>query len=131
MATNLNYNLDDPTAVVQYTAGADITSGSVVVLGTVTGQKCTLGIAVTDIANGATGSVCVRGVATVAKVSAAVIVQGEVVDWDASASSFDDNVATSATGDVPGGAIAAESAGNGVTSIKIILDPALQGTLTA
>ncbi len=102
--------------VIQYTAGADITAGSVVKMGG------TLGVALTDIANGATGSVAIQGVFELPKVSGAVIAQGESLVWDVSAGKFDDNLATPATGDVSGAsAIAWEAAGNGVTTLAVRL----------
>lgn len=95
--------------------GSAVSSGDVVVVG----QQ--IGIAVVDIANGATGAVSFEGRFTVAKVSAAVIAHGEMVMWDASASAFDDNAATPATGDVTNAATAAEAAGASVTSFDIVL----------
>ena len=100
--------------VIDYTAGANITSGSVVKIGQI------LGVALVDIANGATGSVAIEGVFTAPKVSGAVIAKGESLTWDVSAGAFDDNAATPATGDVTGApAVAFEAAGNGVTSLKV------------
>ncbi len=111
--------------VIQYTADADCDAGDVVVIGN------TLGVALHAIDNGATGSVAIRGVFTVRKVSAAVIAQGESLVWDVSAGKFDDNLAIPASGDVSGAsAIAWEAAGNGVTSIKVCLTGA-PGTVTA
>jgi predicted RecA/RadA family phage recombinase len=112
---------------VDHLAAAAIAAGDVVVLGTANGVS--LGIATGAIANGAVGPVTVQGRWNVAKVSAAVIKAGETVIWDASASEFDDNAATPATGDVTAGAIAAEDAGNGVTDLDIILTPG-SGTIT-
>ena len=110
MATNLVQDGD----VIVITAGANLTSGQVVRVGQI------LGVALKDIANGATGPVAIEGVYTVPKVSAAVIAKGESLTWDASAAAFDDNAATPATGDVTGApAIAFEAAGNGVTSFKV------------
>lgn len=103
--------------------GAAVVSGQVVVVG----QQ--IGIATNDIANGATGEVCFVGRFTVPKVSGAVIAHGEKVIWDASAAAFDDNAATPATGDVSNAAVAAEAAGNGVTSFDIVLAN-LPGTVT-
>lgn len=106
--------------VIQWTNGGTAkSSGDVVVIGS--NGDALIGIALVDIANGATGSVKLDGVFTVPKVSAAVIAQGEYVIWDASAAAFDDNAATPAAGDVSDGAIAWESAGNTVTSIKVKL----------
>lgn len=108
-------NYIQPGEVIQYTAGADITSGSVVRIGNI------LGVALVNIANGATGSVAISGVFNVPKVSGAVIAQGESLTWDASAGAFDDNAATPATGDVTGPpAVAAEAAGDGVTSLAVL-----------
>ncbi len=102
--------------VIDYTAGSAISSGDVVVIGNI------IGVALTDIANGSTGSVATRGVFTVPKVSAAVIAQGESLVWDVSAGAFDDNAASPATGDISGAAACAwEAAGNGVTSFDVYL----------
>lgn len=107
-------NYIQPGQVIEYTAGADKTSGQVVVVGKV------LGVCLEAIANGATGPVQIEGVFEVPKVSGAVIALGENLVWDASAGAFDDNAATPATGDVTGGgAIAFEAAGNGVTSFMV------------
>ena len=112
MATNYS----SQGCVIDYTAGSAITSGDVVIVG----QQ--IGIALVDIANGATGSVALDGVFSVPKVSAAVIAQGESVIYDLSALAFDDNAATPATGDVSGCCVAVEAAGAAVTTIKIKLN---------
>lgn len=107
-------NYQQPGKVVDYTATADKTSGQVVRIGNI------LGVALQDIANGATGPVQIEGVFTVPKVSGAVIANGESLTWDASAAAFDDNAATPATGDVTGApAVAFEAAGNGVTTLAV------------
>ena len=98
---------------IDYTnAGSAISSGDVVVMGEI------MGIALVDIANGAPGAVAITGTFKVAKVDAAVIVQGESVIWDSSASEFDDNAATPATGDVSGCCVAME--GKGATTSETI-----------
>lgn len=111
--------------VIQWTnSGTAVASGAVVKIGKI------LGVALKDIANGATGSVAIRGVYTVPKVSGAVIAQGENLTWDVSAVGFDDNAATPATGDVTGPpAIAFEAAGNGVTSFDVMFT-GVPGTVT-
>jgi predicted RecA/RadA family phage recombinase len=112
MATNYLQKGD----VLDYTAGADISSGDAVVIGGL------IGVALTDIANGDTGSVQITGVFDMPKVSGAVIAQGESLTWDVSAGAFDDNAATAATGDLTGAcAVAAEAAGDGVTTIAVRL----------
>jgi predicted RecA/RadA family phage recombinase len=100
--------------VIPFTAGATIASGQVVRIGNI------LGVATAAVANGSAGLASIDGVFTVPKVSGAVIAAGESLTWDASASAFDDNLATPATGDVTGPpAVAFEAAGNGVTSIAV------------
>ena len=106
MATN--YIQDG--AVIDWTnSGTAVSSGDVVAIGT--NGDAILGVALVDIANGATGSVQIEGVFSVPKADAAVIAVGEFVTWDASAGNFDDNAATPATGDVSDGAFAIESKG--------------------
>lgn len=102
---------------IQHTAsGSALEAGDVIRIG----QQ--LGVALVDIAVGATGTVALSGVFTLPKVSGAVIAAGESVIWDASAEAFDDNAATPATGDVSGCCVAMEAAGNGVTTIAVKLN---------
>jgi len=89
--------------------GGAVAAKDVVVIGT--NGDAVIGIALVDMANGATGAVTVSGVHEVPKVDAAVIAVGEFVIWDSSAGKFDDNAATPASGDVSGGAWAIESKG--------------------
>lgn len=110
-------NFVQPGEVIDWTngTGSTKTTGSVVAIGQM------LGVALGDIANGATGSVAIRGVFNVPKVSGAVIAAGESLVWDVSAAAFDDNAATPATGDISGPpAVAVEAAGNGVTDINVL-----------
>lgn len=110
-------NYVQPGEVIDWTNG----TGSAVSAGAVVAVGQMLGIALVDIANGATGSVRIRGVFTVPKVSAAVIAAGESLVWDVSAGAFDDNLATPASGDISGPpAVAVEAAGNGVTSFDVL-----------
>ena len=91
--------------------------------------KHCIGIAITDIANGETGAVAVKGKFTVPKVSGAVFAQGEKLIWDSSAGAFDDSSATPATGDITGGVVAAGAGANGETTATVILTPG-NATLT-
>ncbi len=112
MATNF---VQDGDVINYENSGSTIVSGEVVLVG------ATLGVAQVDIA-ATTGSGAVRigGVFMVPKVSAAVIAQGESLNWDVSAGAFDDDAATAAAGDVTGAsAMAFESAGNGVTTLAV------------
>ncbi len=113
-------NYIQPGEVIQHTAAADITAGSVVVI------KNMLGVALSDIATGETGSVALKGVFTLPAVSAAVISKGETMTWDVSAAagagSFDDDQATPATGDLTGAcAVAWADSGNGDTTVQVLL----------
>lgn len=123
MATTMT----QPGEVIDYTAGADITSNDVVVIGS--NGDALIGVAITDIANGSTGAVGITGVWELPKVSTAVIAQGESLVWDSSAGAFDDNQATPASGDVSGAAaVAFASAGNGTTTVQVKLT-GIPGTL--
>lgn len=111
--------------VVNYTnAGSAISSGAIVVL------KHCIGVALTDIATGATGAVAIEGCHTVPKVSAAVWVVGEKLIYDVSASAFDDSAATPASGDITGAAIAMAAGANAETTAVVKLTPG-NTTLTA
>lgn len=110
--------------IVQYTNAG----GSTILAGTLVKMLHTLGIALVDIAVGATGNVAVGGqFSGVPKVSAAVFVVGEKLIWDVSAASgageFDDSAATPATGDVTGAAIAVVAGANLETTCSIKLTP--------
>lgn len=110
--------------VIDYLAGGTITSNQVVAIGNV------LGVALTNIASGKTGSVALSGVFTVPKVTAAVIAQGESLTWDSSAAKFDDRAATPATGDITGAAAVAFEAGtSSMTTLKVRFT-GVPGTLT-
>lgn len=101
---------------IKFTAAADVSSGDLVVIGTL------LGVALTDVANGAEGEAKIKGVFSLPKATAAVIAAGETLTWDVSAGNFDDNAATPATGDITGACAAAiEAAGNGATTVKVLL----------
>ena len=97
MATN---HVKGEINTVDYTAGATISSGDVVVLGATDAKKVRVGVALDDIANGSIGAVAITGCFKLAKVSAGVIAQGDSVNWDSSASAVDDNAHTTAAGDV-------------------------------
>ena len=102
--------------VLEYTASATHSSGDPVVVGE------QIGVAINDMVSGDVKTLAMTGVFDVPKVSGAVIAQGESVIWDASASAFDDNAATPATGDVSDACTAWEAAGSGVTTIAVKLN---------
>lgn len=114
MATN--FIQDGDTIAWTNGTGSAVAAGSVVAIGQI------LGVALTTIANGASGSVAIKGVFQCPKVIAAVIAAGESLLWDVSAGKFDAKTATPATGDISGSpAVAVEAAGNGATTLKVLL----------
>lgn len=111
-------------SVWDYTpSGSSVSSGDVVVMGAV------LGVALADIADGATGAVQVDGVFSLPKVTAAVVAQGETVVWDVSLGKFDDDQMTPASGDVSAAAVAVEAGTGSQSTIKVLLTPG-SGTVT-
>lgn len=87
--------------------GADVSAGAVVVIGAL------LGIASTDIANGATGVVVLEGVFECTKTTHAAdqaIAQGEKIAWDVSAGKFVNAATVLAAGDINGNVVAAAAA---------------------
>lgn len=68
-------------------------------------------VALEDIADGATGTVARKGAFLFPKVDAAVIGQGETVDFDVSAGKIDDNAMTGAAGDLSDCGVALEAKG--------------------
>src|SRR5690606_31441590 len=98
---------------LNYTAGADITSGQFVLIGTIGG------VAKTDIANGKTGAVHVCGVFSLPKASGAVT-QGAKLYWDESES----EVTTTATDNTLIG-VAAAAAASGDSNVHVLLNVGL------
>lgn len=97
--------------VIDFTAGANIVSGQPVLVG------ARLGVALTDIANGATGSVQMGGVFPVNKLATDVVAQGALLYWDAVNSRL---TVTAAGNTLAGHAHAA--AGNGAAQVQICLN---------
>lgn len=95
---------------LNYTAGADIKSGDFVLIGALGG------VAKTDIANGKSGAVHVKGVFSVAKASGAVT-QGVKLYWN----STNSNLTTTASGNIFVG-VAAEAAASGDATVKVLLN---------
>lgn len=118
MATNLVQ--EDGVKLWTNSTGSAVSSGGVVVAGNM------IGVALVDIANGATGSVDFtpgRVFSGIPKVTAAVFVVGEKLIWDTSAGKFDDSAATPATGDVTGAVVAWIAGTSSDTTCTIMLTP--------
>jgi predicted RecA/RadA family phage recombinase len=97
--------------VIDYTAGANIAAGAVVLIGT------KIGVALNAIANGASGAVQVAEVFTIAKLSTDVVAQGAALYWDNSNSRL-----TTTVGSNVYAGYATKAAGNGVTTVEIKLN---------
>lgn len=111
MATN--YVQDG--CVLDYTpSGAAVASGDVVIMGVIGG------VALTDIADGATGAVQVKGVFTLTKKSTDVIAQGALIYWDTDPG----EITTTSTDNTLIG-VAAAAAGNGATTVNALLNVGL------
>lgn len=119
-----NYVDDGTTVNYTNSSGSAIASGAAVVMGH------TLGVALADIAIGATGAVKIKGKVTLPKVAAAVFAVGEKLVWDASAGAFDGSAAVAASGDLTGAAVAAVAGANTETTCVVVLTPG-NATLTA
>lgn len=98
--------------VMDYVAGALTASGRMVVIGA---NK--VGIALGQIANGATGSVQIGGVFTYAKLGTDVIGQGVNVYYD----NANDRITLTSAGNTLAG-IAFAAAGNGATTVDVMLN---------
>jgi predicted RecA/RadA family phage recombinase len=95
---------------MDYVAAADVSSGDVVVAGS------RVGVALTDIASGASGSAQTTGVFSVPKASADDIAQGVEVYWDATAG---DATLTSSANTLMGYAFVAAGAGVITLDVKL------------
>lgn len=97
--------------VLDYAAGSNIISGAVVVAGT------KVGVALANIASGATGSVQISGVFRLPKLSTDVIGQGAIVYWDTTPG----EITTTSAGNTEAG-VAYAAAGNGATTVDVLLN---------
>lgn len=97
-----------PGEVIDYTAGANIASGQVVLMG------ARIGVALKAIANGETGPMQVTGVFNIAKLSTDNIAQGALLYWD----NTNSRLTTTASGNTLAGFAAAAAAAT-TTSVNI------------
>lgn len=97
-----------PGEVIDYTAGANIASGQVVLMG------ARIGVALKSIANGETGPMQVTGVFNIAKLSTDNMAQGALLYWD----NTNSRLTTTASGNTLAG-FAAAAAGVSTTSVNI------------
>lgn len=113
-------NYDKPGNIIDIVAGADLSSGVPVIVGTL------LAIPVTDIATGQSGAAAIEGVFVLPKNSDAVIAAGDKVNWESGAGEV--IVAAGGAGDLNAFGVAVEAADAGVDEVKVKLTP---GTGTA
>lgn len=108
-------NYVQPGAVFNYenTSGSPVSSGDVVIAGSV------IGVALNNIAAGATGSVQTEGVFVLPKNSSKAD-QGDELTWDVSAKKFGAGI-TPASGDISGAAVAFSSADAGDSTVQVKL----------
>lgn len=106
---------------VEHTASGDVAVDDVVVLGGVSTKKASLGVAMKNVADGETvgAAIATGGTFEFPKVSGAVILAGQGVNWDADAGEVDDNAAAPAAGDLVEFGKAMQDAGDGVTTIEV------------
>lgn len=97
-----------PGEVIDYTAGANIASGQVVLMG------ARIGVALKAIANGETGPIQVTGVFNIAKLSTDNMAQGALLYWD----NTNSRLTTTASGNTLAGFAAAAAAAT-TTSVNI------------
>lgn len=97
-----------PGEVIDYTAGANIASGQVVLMG------ARIGVALKAIANGETGPMQVTGVFNIAKLSTDNMAQGALLYWD----NTNSRLTTTASGNTLAG-FAAVAAAASTTSVNI------------
>lgn len=102
--------------VIDHVAASAILSNAIVAMNDM------VGMAVDDIASGATGPVIVEGVFTVDKITGTAWAQGELVDWDASAGEFGKGI-TTASGDVTGCAVCTKAAASGDATGEVRFAP--------
>lgn len=106
-------NYVQPGDVIAWTngTGAAVAAGAGVLIGT------RVGVALVDIANSETGSVAVKRVYSVNKLSTDVVAQGAQLYWD----NTNKRLTTTASGNTLAG-YATAAAGNGVATVEIHLN---------
>ena len=99
---------------ITVTAPATVTSGQLVVVGSING------VAAFDAGSGADAEVTVEGVFELPKVATDVIAQGDKLYWDSGQAKL---TKTAGTGSKPMVGVATTAAGNGATSVNCLLMP--------
>lgn len=102
-------------ATISFTAGANLSSGDVVVLGN------QLGVVQATVASGAVGTACMEGVFSLPKTSGAstAMTVGSSPIWDVSAGAFIKQGSSTATGDVSNAVTVWSAAADGDTTVTV------------
>lgn len=108
-------NFIKPGEHLTFTASADTASGAGVVLGTL------MGVALTAVANGASGEAAVEGVWEMPKATGAAINAWTKPIWKVGAGNF--AASGSATGDLINAVVAVETAASAATKVRVKLLP--------
>lgn len=112
-----------PGSIITWTnAGTAVVAGDVVVVGNA--ALGMLGVALVDIANGASGEVALGEVWNLPKENSTAMAAGYTPSWDVSAGEFA-APGSEATGDVSGSAIVVTAAADTDTTAEILINPAL------
>lgn len=106
-----NYIMSGDVLDYTNTTGSALASGAMVLIGV------RVGVVLSDIANGATGSARVRGVFSIAKLSTDTPAQGAALYWD----NTNKRLTTTASGNTLAG-YAAKAAGSGATTVEISIN---------
>ena len=109
-------------AVLDHVASGAISSGAVVLIGSMGG------VAIADIADGETGAVLVEGVVSLAKNTSTSMAVGDIPYWDLSAGQL--AAGTPATGDVNKALMVIEAAASADATVKVKLMPSASATTT-
>jgi predicted RecA/RadA family phage recombinase len=102
---------------ITVTAPANVTSGQLVVTGSI------VGVAAFDAVSGAEVEVTVEGVFELPKVATDAIAQGDKLYWDSGQAKL---TKTAGTGSKPMVGVATVAAGNGVATVNCLLMPTAQ-----
>lgn len=108
-------NFIKPGKHLTFTAGANVASGGGVVLGSL------IGVALTAVANGASGEAAVEGVWEMPKAAGAAINAWSKPVWKVGAANFAASGAV--TGDILNAVVAVETAASAATKVKVKLLP--------
>ena len=109
--------------VIDFTTTGAVTVNDVITIGPLVGVALNAASAAGEVI-----AVAISDVWLLPKNNGVAMSQGDVVDWDASASEFLDNIATPAAGDITDACIVVEDAALADTEVKVLIN-AGKGTL--